>query len=81
MPEHIIRASEIGQYDFCARAWWLHSVEGLPSSNVRELQAGTQAHQAHGRRVSRAGLLQQSAILLLIAGVILLAIFILSSGL
>ena len=81
MLDRIIRASEIGQYDFCAKAWWLHSVEGIPSVNVREMQAGTEAHARHGRRVSRAGLLQQGAALLLVAGVVLLAIFVLSSGL
>ncbi len=81
MSERIIRASEIGQYDFCAKAWWLGSVEGRPSSNVRELEAGRLAHLQHGRRVSRAGRLQQGAIVLLIIGVVLLAIFLLSSGL
>jgi len=81
MPDRIIRASEIGQYDFCAKAWWLHSVEGLPSANVREMQIGQAAHERHGRQVNRAGLLQQGAVLLLIAGIILLAIFLLSNGL
>ena len=77
----MIRASEIGQYDFCAKAWWLHYVAGVPLANVHELQAGTQAHERHSRRVSRAGRLQQGAILLMVVGVILLAIVLLSSGL
>jgi hypothetical protein len=78
--DRIIRASEIGQYDFCARAWWLGSVEGLPPSNIHELQAGTVAHEQHGQQVSRASRLQQGAIVLLIIGVVLLAIFLLSNG-
>lgn len=80
MPDRIIRASEIGQYDFCAKAWWLNAVQGLPPENVRELQLGTQMHERHGRGVNRAGLLQQLAVVLLIAGVVLLAVFILGNG-
>ncbi len=80
MSERVIRASEIGQYDFCAKAWWLGSIEGVPPSNVRELQAGTTAHEQHGQQISRAGRLQQAAIGLLIIGVILFAIFLISNG-
>lgn len=80
MSDRVIRASEIGQYDFCAKAWWLNVIEGIPSENVRELQLGTQAHERHGQRISRAGNMQQLAILLLLAGVVLLAVFILGNG-
>ena len=80
MSDRIIRASEIGQYDYCARAWWLGSVEGVPPSNVRELQAGTAAHEQHGRQVNRAARVQQIAIGLLVLGVILLALFLISNG-
>ncbi len=48
-PDRVIRASELVQYSYCARAWWLGSVEGVPSTNVRELEAGTAAHERHGR--------------------------------
>ena len=81
MSERIIRASEIGQYDYCAKAWWLGSVEGVPPSNVRELQAGTTAHEEHGRQVNRAARVQQIAIGLLVLGAILLAVFLITSGL
>jgi hypothetical protein len=80
MPDRVIRASEIGQYDFCARAWWLNVVQGVPSENVREMQLGTQAHERHGQQVSRAGLMQQVAVVLVIAGIVMLAIMILSRG-
>ena len=80
MSERIIRASEIGQYDYCAKAWWLGSVEGVQPSNVRELQAGIAAHEAHGRQVNRAARVQQIAIGLLVLGVILLALFLITSG-
>jgi hypothetical protein len=81
MSERIIRASEIGQYDYCARAWWLGSVQGVAPSNVNELQAGTRMHEQHGRVVGRAALMQQGAIVVLIAGVLLLAVFLITHGL
>ena len=80
MSDRVIRASEIGQYDFCARAWWLNVVQGVPSENVREMQIGTQAHEQHGQRVSRAGVMQQVAVVLVLVGIVLLAIMILSRG-
>ena len=74
MSDRIIRASEIGQYDFCAKAWWLGSVEGVQPSNVRELQAGTRAHEEHGRQVRRAAQMQLAAIVLVGLGVIVLVL-------
>jgi hypothetical protein len=72
MSDRIIRASEIGQYDFCARAWWLGSIEGVSPSNIRQLQAGTAAHEEHGRQVKRASQMQVAAFLLVGLGVIVL---------
>lgn len=49
--DRVIRASEIGRYAYCARAWWLGSIQGLPSTHWQEMAAGTVAHQRHGRGV------------------------------
>ena len=46
--DQVIRASEIGRYAYCARAWWLGSVRGLPSSRGREMATGEAAHHRHG---------------------------------
>jgi hypothetical protein len=77
LSDRIIRASEIGQYDFCAKAWWLGSIEGVSPSNIRQLQAGTAAHEEHGRQVKRATQLQTAAFLLMGLGaiILLLALF------
>jgi hypothetical protein len=72
MSDRVIRASEIGQYDFCAKAWWLGSIEGVQPSNVHELQAGTAAHEEHGRQVRRASQLQTIALILVGLGVFIL---------
>lgn len=47
----VIRASEVGFYVYCARAWWLGRVEGYRPLNQAALEAGQAAHQAHGRAV------------------------------
>jgi CRISPR/Cas system-associated exonuclease Cas4 (RecB family) len=49
--KRVIRASEIGQYQYCARAWWLGSVMGVAPTNTRELAEGGAAHRRHGRAV------------------------------
>jgi len=49
--DRVIRASEVGQYAYCARAWWLGSIEGKPSSRQRELIIGEAEHRQHGRQV------------------------------
>jgi hypothetical protein len=72
MPDRVIRTSEIGQYDFCAKAWWLGSIEGVSPSNLQQLQAGTAAHEVHGRRVRRASQMQVAAFMLMGLGVIML---------
>ena len=59
----IVRASEIGEYIYCHRAWWLHQIQGLESANRAEMQAGVTRHQQHGRAVQRAAGMQQAAII------------------
>lgn len=49
-----IKASEIGDYVYCRRAWWLKRTQGHQPANVRQLEAGTRHHQRHGRLVQRA---------------------------
>ncbi len=69
-----IRASEIGSYLYCARAWW-YQQKGVVSSNQAELNAGTQIHQHHGRQVMAAGLLRILAVILLLIALVLLVTF------
>ena len=57
----LIRASEIGEYLYCHRAWWLRHIRGEHSRNVRELDSGTAAHAGHGQQVALASGLQVAA--------------------
>ena len=67
----VIRASEIGQYVYCARAWWLGSVQGLPSSRQQDMAAGEAAHAHHGRGVRASlGLSRLAYLTLLLAAVV-----------
>ena len=47
-PARVIRASEVGQYLFCARSWWLNQVRGFAPTNIEDLAAGRAGHAAHG---------------------------------
>jgi hypothetical protein len=77
----VIRASDIGQYTYCARAWWLGRVKGEPSANVEAMRRGTATHRLHGRRVERLHLLRRVAFSLIVLAVMaLLAWLLLSAG-
>lgn len=50
----LIRASEVGEYVYCARAWWLRR-EGVEQTRGHEARAaGTAWHREHGRGVTAA---------------------------
>jgi hypothetical protein len=70
-PRRALRASEIGEYVFCHRAWWLRHVKGYESSNTRQMEQGTAAHARHGRLVSLSGGLRALALLLFVGAVLL----------
>ena len=53
MSDKVISASEVAEYVFCRRAWWLNRVAGYESENVRGLEKGSAYHTAHGNLVSR----------------------------
>ena len=47
-----IRASEIGEWCFCRRAWYLANRKTQPSLlQIERRQAGTAYHERHGRAI------------------------------
>jgi CRISPR/Cas system-associated exonuclease Cas4 (RecB family) len=68
-----IRASEIGAFLFCKRAWWYQS-QGIENQNQKELAAGTAFHAEHGRKVLAAGLLRLAGGVVLALGLITLVV-------
>ena len=77
----VIRASEIGQYTYCARAWWLGRVKGHRSANIDAMRRGMARHREHGRRVEHFHLLRRAAFFLIaLAVAALIAWLLLSLG-
>lgn len=68
-----IRASELGNFLFCRRAWWYQS-NGVASQNQAELASGSAFHRSHGRGLILSGFLRTLGWLLLLAALALVAV-------
>jgi CRISPR/Cas system-associated exonuclease Cas4 (RecB family) len=70
----IIRASEMGEYVYCARAWWLRRVGGLEPAGRERREYGITLHHRHGRAVagSRALLVVAGLLVVVSLGLMLL---------
>ena len=69
-----IRASEVGTYLYCARAWF-YSHKGIESANQVEMATGTELHRRHGRQVLTSRLIRSLALALLLVALALLVAF------
>jgi hypothetical protein len=74
----IIRASEIGTYQFCHRAWW-YQLQGYDPENMAEMAGGNKLHEKHGRVVTASSCLQLIAYGSLLLAVITATIWIIQS--
>lgn len=70
----IIRASEIGTYIYCHRAWWYQKT-GHISENQDGFVTGKELHAQHNRQVFYAGILRTSAYLLLILALLIITAY------
>ena len=70
----IIRASDIGTYLYCRRAWW-YKRQGIESANQTELVAGTELHAKHGRQILASTLTRNVGLLLLMIALVLLVAY------
>ncbi len=69
-----VRASEIGAFLYCRRAWW-YRLQGVESDNQAEMAAGTAFHEQHGKQIIQSGLLRIAGF-----GLLLLALALLAAG-
>ncbi len=68
-----IRASEIGTFLFCQRAWW-YQKSGQSPENVTEMVSGNELHYRHSRAVLRLSCLRIVAYTLLLLALVLLVV-------
>lgn len=69
-----IKASEIGSFVYCQRAWW-YNHQGVATENVAEMAAGTEIHYQHGRTVMVGGCQRTLAVVFLLGAVVLLVLY------
>jgi len=69
-----IRASEIGTFLYCRRSWW-YLIQGIPPADSEALGRGGEFHRQHSRLLLRIRLLRLAGWIVLLAAIILLAVF------
>ena len=70
-----VRASEIGTYQFCHRAWW-YQQQGYEPDNKVDMAVGTEVHEKHGRVVLTSNCVQLVAYGLLLLAILMAVIWI-----
>jgi hypothetical protein len=74
----VVRASEIGTYLYCQRAWW-YTQQGYESENLTELATGSEMHAQHGRVVATSGCLRVLAYALVLLALLSLTMVFVTS--
>lgn len=69
MSYNVIQASEIAEYVYCNRAWWMRVELGYTPQNVTALAQGRAYHEHHGENVDRARNARRMALILLFLAV------------
>jgi hypothetical protein len=70
----VIKASELGTYLFCHRAWW-YAQKGFTPLNLDELEGGKVLHERHGKRVQSITWLRITSYVFLFISIILFIIY------
>lgn len=70
-----IRASEIGTYIYCQRAWW-YQKNGVLPENKEQLDNGIALHSQHVRMVFTTGCIRTIAYMLLLLALVISVIYI-----
>ena len=70
-----IRASEIGNYLYCQRAWWYQRNGVIPENNA-QLASGLKLHTRHGRMVMTTGCMRVLAYILFLTALVITVVYI-----
>lgn len=74
-PHRFVSASELGEYAYCRRAWWLRAVRGVTTAEQSErFGRGHRAHARHGATVIVARALAVAAALALLTALAIVAL-------
>ncbi len=76
----VIRASEIGTYQFCQRAWW-YQLQGYKPANQSELAGGSAIHEKHSRQVLASNCVQVIAYIALLLTILTALLWIIQAKL
>ena len=73
--DRFVSASELGEYAYCRRAWWLRAVRGVTTAEQGQRFArGHGAHARHGATLRLARALAVAAALALLAALTIVAL-------
>lgn len=70
----LVRASDIGAWTFCHRAWWLARVQEVPHRNPAQLQRGHAMHLRHGQQTQQAHAVHRFGRVLITLGILVLLV-------
>jgi len=70
MNRRWIRASDLGEYLYCQRAWW-YRLQDAQSANAAELALGTRQHARHGCALRLVAWQRLIAVALIVLAVVL----------
>jgi len=70
-----VTASQVGQYTYCAHAWWLAVIEKHEPTDMITLDTGIEAHERHGWQVSLAQKSKKLALVLFCSALLLLVVW------
>jgi hypothetical protein len=70
----LVRASDIGLWAYCHRAWWLHRVKGAAHQRPARLAHGVAVHEAHSHTLRQAHSYRQWAYRLVALALMLLGL-------
>lgn len=73
-----IRASEIGTYQYCQRAWW-YKLQGYEPENKAEMAGGKSLHEKHGRVVFASSCMRGIAYASLMIAILIITVWIIQS--
>jgi hypothetical protein len=80
MSYRVIQASEIVEYIYCRRAWWLRRIEHNEPRNMSQLVEGQDYHRRHRGRLRRAGFARRLALALIFLAVSIVVFWFVTSS-